>query len=187
MRPTRRSLALGFVTIALLAFAPLAEAPSAAPGASETVVRGGLLDFTALTLFGDQSLGRCKVDLQMRVDRDGAVTISDVEIVKRSLDSSVPGQAACGDLHPCGRSLNAPEEAPTLPWHGRLRDPAGRPRNVIELDFCLDTCLGRFEGPVTLPLTTGPGRRVRLRARRARVGVSGLELSGDLPLRPVGR
>jgi hypothetical protein len=142
--------------------------------AASTAARAGAgrLELTVVSIFGDQEIGRCPVRLRVRRGPSGSAVLSDVRI----LDAVGTNLLACGDVVACREGgIGAPKGTPPLPWRG---ESVGQ--GQLELSICLDTCLGRFEGPVRLrQADTGDGRW-RAWGRKRAVGVSGLELSGAL-------
>lgn len=153
--------------------------------ASYPLVAGGCIlyaveeiDITVRTMFGPMRFGRCRIAINLLVGPSGRTWL-------QGFDSESAG--ACGDLLPC-REKSTPEEiigANKLPWKGRIvRGSAGV---GTELDVCLDTCLGRFEGRTAFDLLDERGDWT-LRAKNSTVGVSGLELDGrwDLDVAIVG-
>lgn len=136
------------------------------------------IDITVRTMFGPLHFGRCRIAINLLVGPTGRTWL-------QGFDSESAG--ACGDMLPC-REKSTPEEiiqANKLPWKGRVvRGSAGA---EAELDLCLDTCLGRFEGRTAFDLLDERGDWT-LRAKDSVVGVSGLELDGrwDLDVAIVG-
>jgi len=147
--------------------------------------------FAALTLLGDHGLAECLVSFELRIGGSGELAATEVYSSDlrdpRALSSGV--SEACGDVLACRRSVG-PTGYPTpediLPWSGRLIAFDGG--LVAELDACFDTCMGRFEGPLSLDVTGSAERGWRIGARRAAAGESGFEVSGGWRLeRPDGR
>lgn len=148
-----------------------------ASGGCDLDVRESPVEFTALTLLGDQALGHCGLSYRMLVAGDGSVALLDFELV-------APGAAAhslCGDILPCRKDLDETVDIAKLPWRGALETEDGRIQATVAA--CFDTCFGRFEGDLVLGVTqTAHG--LRLRAERAPLGTSGLEISGSWRMRP---
>lgn len=129
----------------------------------------GDIDITVQTMFGPLRFGRCHIGINLLVDAKGAAWLHGF-----SSDS----KGACGDLLPCREKASAEEilQADKLPWKGRIvRNGDGF---QSELDLCLDTCMGRFEGRTVFDLLEERGDWT-MRAKDSVAGVSGLELDGD--------
>lgn len=119
-----------------------------------------------LTPFGRTFFARCTLRFTAHVRLDGVVALDDMR---------VSGESVCADIRPCRE-----ETDPTpRPWIGRFEPHAGGFR--MNVDACLDTCAGWFEGPLLLPVDRTDGLRVS--GDRAQIGESGLELTGDWKLR----
>lgn len=146
---------------------------------SYPVIRGGCnvygtapIDITVRTMFGPLRFGRCEVSVNFLIGPTGRTWL-------QSFESGSGG--ACGDMLPCREKAPAAEiaSANKLPWKGTITPSSGRPR--VELDLCLDTCMGKFEGNVPFTLIQERGD-LTLRARNSVAGVSGLELDGQWDL-----
>ncbi|HYI99587.1 MAG TPA: hypothetical protein VEX36_07935 [Thermoleophilaceae bacterium] len=129
----------------------------------------GKIDITVRTMFGPVRFGRCNIAINLLVGPTGSTWL-------QGFTSDSAG--ACGDMLPCREKASAKNIAlaDKLPWKGKIvQGPAG-PQS--ELDLCLDTCMGRFEGRTTFDLVEQRGDRV-MRATDSVAGVSGLELDGE--------
>lgn len=146
---------------------------------SYPLIRGGCnvygtapIDITVRTMFGPLHFGRCQVSVNALIGPTG----------RAWLQSFAPdGAGACGDMLAC-REKATPEKiafANKLPWRGEVLQRAGRPG--MELDLCVDTCMGKFEGKVAFDLVDERGD-LTLRARDSVAGSSGLELDGEWDL-----
>jgi len=141
----------------------------------------------ALTAFGDHRLARCMVGFELRIGGSGELALTglvadDLED-RRAVALGV--SEACGDVLACRRVEGAdyyPTARDKLPWPGRV--VASGSRLTAELDACFDTCLGRFEGTLSLDLAERAGGGWDLAGRRAAVGDGGLELDGRWALDP---
>jgi hypothetical protein len=149
---------------------------------SDLTVRGGCpvearaqkTRFTALTMFGDQPLGKCTLLFSLYASATGELAASDVTI----LTDTGADMGPCGDIVACRRTVDGRQRLEEkLPWTGRL----GRDGNRLyaELDVCFDTCLGRFEGPARFGLEPAARGSWRMSSTGAAVGVSGLEIAGS--------
>jgi hypothetical protein len=136
------------------------------PIAGGCVLEGsGRVLFRIITPFGRAHFAKCTLRFTAHVRLDGLVAFD---------DAVVGGENICADIRPCRE-----ETDPTYrPWLGQI-EPRGKGYR-LRVDACFDTCAGWFEGPLTLSLDQGDG--MRLRAERAQVGESGLELDGDVRL-----
>lgn len=149
-----------------------------AGGGCDLVVSEAPATLTALTLFGDRRLGRCRMTFRMFVGGSGALAITEVGVLP------APGAAGaiCGDVLPCRRDLEEIDEIEKLPWRGEVAvGAAGQAQAAI--DLCFDTCLGRFEGRTVFELEQ-TAKGLRIVAKRAALGTSGLELSGRWSAKP---
>ncbi|MEX1141496.1 MAG: nuclear transport factor 2 family protein [Thermoleophilaceae bacterium] len=142
-------------------------------------VRGGCaatatardIDFTLLSVLGASAFARCGVRMDLHADGRGRVWAANVDTDK--------DRFPCNDIAPCsGRPGVGALPSSGPPWRGRVRGSGARMR--LELDVCLDTCIGRFEGRTRLRLVPA-GRRWAMWVRGA-VGLSGLELEGEWEL-----
>jgi hypothetical protein len=149
-------------------------------GGCRIIVAPARVTFTAVGIFGDVPLATCAVGLTVAIGPAGTLAAAPVV---NSLDGAASGP--CGDVLACRRSADPERLGEQPPWRGRL---STRGRAIeADLDACLDTCLGRFEGRLRLDLERTPARQWRMRADRAAVGSSGLELAGAWMLRlPFG-
>jgi hypothetical protein len=127
----------------------------------------GEADLTVLSAVQELTFSRCVVEFELLVDGAGRVKVHHLSML---------GQRPCNDLDACFvRGFMAPA------WDGAIESGRGGP--VLRLDACLDTCLGRFRGPLEMPLRRERGR-LWLDGSRARVGSSGWTLDGRFLLRP---
>lgn len=128
----------------------------------------GEIDITVQTMFGPLRFGRCRIAINLLVDGAGGTWL-------QGFDSDSGG--ACGDMLPCREKAPAKEivAANKLPWKGRIVRTANGPQT--ELELCLDTCMGRFEGRTAFDLLEERGDWT-MRAKDSIAGVSGLELDG---------
>jgi hypothetical protein len=127
------------------------------------------IDITVRTMFGPLRFGRCQIAINLLVGPTGATWLQGF-----SSDSA----GACGDMLPCREKASAEKIglANKLPWKGQIvRGPDGF---KSELDVCLDTCMGRFEGRTAFDLLRERGDWT-MRAKDSVAGVSGLELDGQ--------
>lgn len=142
-------------------------------------VRGGCvatatardIDFTLLSTLGASSYARCGMRMDLHADGRGRVWAANVATDK--------DRFPCNDIGPCSGAPGV-DELPSggRPWRGRVRGSGAEME--IELDVCLDTCVGRFEGRTRFTLVPA-GRRSAMWVRGA-VGLSGLELEGEWEL-----
>jgi hypothetical protein len=125
--------------------------PSRRPCAASA---SGWLGMKVRSAFGAFDLGRCESDFSLRFGRGNRTRIDGLHLV-------------CTDITPCKRYMQRP-----LP--GRLTHTAQGIR--IQTHFCVNSCVGAYEGDVTLRLKKVRGAR-KLRAVSAPVGDGGLELN----------
>jgi hypothetical protein len=122
------------------------------------------------TAFGGFTFGTCELAYRVLVDRKGHTwTDSVVFRGPRNVNNG------CSDVGACEDAANDP-----LPWRGRVsvvRDG----RFVHRMDVCLDTCIGRYVGPLEVTLSRH-GRGWRATAANVGIGRSGLRLDGRLAL-----
>lgn len=121
------------------------------------------------SVVGKLSLSSCLLKYVMRVDASGRTVLHEMVI---------DGPSPCNDVRPCY------DDEYLYPLDGRIV-LAGDGELINVVDMCLDTCLGRFEGPLEL-LLRGGGTEWRAKADRALVGVSGWEFDGSWALRTDG-
>ncbi len=125
------------------------------------------MHFDLVTPFGVARLATCRVTYTGNVDSRGDVWLT----VGRTR-----GDSPCVDLRACrvkGVGVRAP-------WMGTIY--AGDDGGFhVDVDVCLDTCIGWFEGSARFELVR-TGGEWRLRADAAAVGETGLELDGELRL-----
>lgn len=123
----------------------------------------GQIEFTVRTLAGDLPFARCLYNYYLRIDGDGRTTMDGI---------LSGGENPCNDVRPC---LNR-RKTDWPPWRGRIRRlPDGG--YVHRIAACVDTCLGQFEGTLTMPLARH-GRVWRATIDSTQVGDSGY-LYGD--------
>jgi hypothetical protein len=127
------------------------------------------IDITVRTMFGPMRFGRCRIAINLLVGPTGRTWL-------QGFDSDSGG--ACGDMLPCREKASAEKifQADKFPWKGRIVQGADGLQS--ELDLCLDTCMGRFEGKTVFDLLEERGDWT-MRARDSVAGVSGLELDGE--------
>jgi len=143
----------------------------------------GEVGITVLTIFGDEPLGNCPFRFQARVGQGGRLVLDRIRVDAYAVPDARLRQA-CGDIAACRPVReSATEDLQGLPWSGRIvRDEAGD--LMAEIDVCLDTCFGRFEGRSRLSLRQRPDRTWLLWTPRSPVGTSGMELAGTWDLEP---
>jgi hypothetical protein len=131
-------------------------------------VRGARVAISILTVYGDFTFGDCEIELYSAVDGEGRTWTW--------FDAGGGQQArwSCIDVDPCDEGI--PDEA--VLWKGRLRsDPRGA--LVHEVDACVRSAVGYFEGRLSMPLARA-GESSRQPPATYAVGDSGLELDGPL-------
>lgn len=155
-------------------------------GAAQPYARGGCvlrLFSNKIDVWSRTALGRlpfsydCSFSFELHVAADGST------VMDRLLFGGTQG--GCGDIRPCEPNALEPSmydrrnlaPADHLPWHGRLVSLGGG-RFVNRAKICLDTCAGRFDGTLELLLERRGGRWA-VRADRAPVGTTGMELDGS--------
>jgi hypothetical protein len=110
-------------------------------------------------------LARCQPHTTFRIDGSGRVWVT---YHSKRLD----GLGGCSDVVQCTTRGERP-----LPWEGRLvATPEGRV--VGDIDVCLATCVGRFEGRARIELVRN-SRGWRLELDDAQVGPGAIELDGS--------
>ncbi len=128
------------------------------------VIQDPIVYMSVLSMVGVAPFAPCGFRFEMRVDARGRFAIDDARIT---------GISPCNDVRPCfGESYED-----TVPWRGRLERGDGGSL-VARIGMCLDTCMGRFSGPVELGLKR-QAEGWRMTADRATVGTSGWELDGE--------
>lgn len=139
--------------------------------------------FTVLTPVGTIPFATCGVSLTLRFGGSGQIAIDDVGIT--SFEGPCADAVAC--VAPVGE-----DEDPRRPWTGEIRGD-GNGSMEVNVDACLNTCIGRFQGPLALNLVRAE-RSWRLRASEAPIGESGFVVDGEwsfrgeaLDLREVAR
>lgn len=118
--------------------------------------------FHVLTVMQEIYFSRCFFGFDLRVDGRGRAVIS---------DSSVGGVSPCNDSLGCYRGLSEESKDHPIPWRGRIA-PARDGRFPLYLGACMDTCMGKFAGPLELGLRGTPADW-RARADGATIGDSG--------------
>jgi hypothetical protein len=148
-------------------------------GGCELVVRGAPARITVATMVGPVPFRACTLEFRLHLGTRGRAALTDQRIY---------GQSPCNDALACD-DPRRPAKDLRLPWTGAVDHRAtGSTRGyILRTAVCLDTCLGRFEGPLDLNLTSHKGAW-RLEARGATVGDTGwgfdgsLDVSGDLAI-----
>jgi hypothetical protein len=124
--------------------------------------------FTVLTPLGTIPFATCGVSLKLRFGGSGRVAVDDVGI------TSFKGP--CADAVTCLGPAREDGD-PRAPWPGAVRGDGNGALHVV-VDACLDTCIGRFQGPLALGLERAE-RSWRLRASEAPIGESGFVVDGE--------
>lgn len=140
--------------------------PERVKGGCVAEAGGSYLQLDVKTMLGGFEFSSCFLNFYLHVDGSGRFVTQDVKFNGRS---------------PCNDAAGCSTDEATIPWRGRFVRTAGG-KLEARIDMCLDTCLGRFEGPLVLgvrPTATG----WRLRADQAPVGMSGWEFDGHLDIR----
>jgi hypothetical protein len=141
--------------------------PEDIEGGCELSATGRGIDLVVKTMVGEMRFGTCDVNYTVRAESSGRTVVHQIQ---------VRGDTPCNDADACFTDESF------LPWHGRIVED-GRGNLRHELDACFDTCMGRFEGKLVLPLTRD-ARGWRADATTADLGTSGLELDGRWRMRP---
>jgi len=170
--PVPRSNALPPTDAPVRAFAASGAAcPALAASAAGT--RGecdspvsGAHRFDVRTVLGTFPLGRCNLEGKLQIDGRGNVALHDI---------ALPGPSPCNDLVACRDRAGE-----RRPWLGVLRGDPGE-RLDGRLAMCLDTCVGRFKGPVDVSVEKTPAGW-RMTFGDAPVGSGSLALSGSSPV-----
>jgi hypothetical protein len=155
-----------------------AAAEDPPPDAREVVVTGGRIAVTMLTAFGSFEFSDCRFELTAYADEAGRTWTHDFE-------RDGPG-AACGDIEQCGapypgeRYDGKANSGVPMPWRGTLR--ADGDAYVHEVDACFWTCVGFFEGRLSLRLERD-GDRWRAEDVDLAIGREGLRMAGDFESR----
>jgi hypothetical protein len=162
---------------ALIGCPPITRLPATRDGASfsqyaPTLAGGcafearGKMDIRLLTAVSDLPVSSCLVLFTMRIDGRGEVGVDELE---------AQGPTPCNDIRPCLRPNGFPP-----PMRGRLltADDGGA---RLELDMCLDTCLGRFAAPFETSVEPAARGHWKLVPddRRVTLGDSGWRFEGD--------
>jgi len=137
----------------------------------------GTFQFTVLHAFGDRLYASCDLNLLLQIDGQGKFIVTSVG----SARGVEPAGDTCGDIYMCGNG-----DGESALWRGRVVSTRGGMRARV-VNACFDTCLGRFAGPVSAPLSSLSGEKIRLKLRLAALGTSGLALSGHWDLKRGGR
>jgi hypothetical protein len=149
-----------------------------ATGGCAVDARGGRVSFRVLSAVGVIEFANCRVAHTIYMDRGGRTLVDDF---------AVHGQQPCSDIDACWKGDDREQ---SYPWKGRLirygggsiRAGGGDLRHDVQA--CFDTCMGRFEGIVSISLdpTARDWSKPDLpRSRRATapgrtLGSSGLQL-----------
>jgi outer membrane murein-binding lipoprotein Lpp len=147
-----------------------------AAGGCATTIRDSGFETEVRTVFGSFDLARCRAEGKVHVSGDGRILISGFDMKGSGGEGADGGRAdaACGDVYPCYRA----KDGQYFPWSGRLRQaPGGRLR--AQVDVCLATCVGRFEGKTDIELSRD-GRGWRIDFDDAPVGPGALRLNGSV-------
>jgi hypothetical protein len=124
-----------------------------------------------LTPFGRMSFATCELNLSVHFEADGKTALDAVTIQDIGDSEKYP----CPDI----RSCHPADDLTPMLWLGKARSRGSG--FEIALDVCFNTCAGWFEGPLMLTLDrTSAGWRMV--TDRAKIGESGLEMSGSWPL-----
>jgi|GEM_PF-6805891 len=158
----------GFETLPAAAtdHTPVGEAPCKLDAAGKpsrrpcAVSASGWLGMKVRSAFGAFDLGECESDFSLRLGRANRSLIDGLNLV-------------CTDITPCKGYMQRP-----LP--GQLTHTAQGIR--IKTHFCVNTCIGTYEGEVVLRLEKMKGAW-KLRAVSAPVGDGGLELNSTWDLK----
>lgn len=144
--------------------------PEKVEGGCVARASGSYVEMDVKSMVGDFEFSSCVLDYELRIDGSGRTVIS---------DATIEGRSPCSDAIPCFTEADG-----RLPWHGRLRrDANGSLHN--DVDMCLDTCMGRFEGPFTMDLRPS-ARGWHVTARDEPVGMSGWHVDGEWDIRVEG-
>ncbi len=147
------------------------------PDSCRIRVEEGRMDFELLTGFGDFSFAkRCEIsDFQVVVGRGGRTYMDWMNLTG-------PDGTGCGDVYRCPERPRVGTSAlgKLAPWKGRLTAD-GHGGFVHTMDACVGTCVGNFTGRLTMHLRRRGGRWW-LEADHARVGTSGFEFDGRVPV-----
>lgn len=110
-----------------------------------------------LSAVQDMRFARCEVRFQIRLDARGTAVIDRLVAY---------GGSPCNDIYGCY------DNGPPRVWRGHLAMTGGT-RIRLYVDVCLDTCIGRFAGSMTLRLSPVAPGVWRVDGTNARVGTSG--------------
>jgi hypothetical protein len=129
------------------------------------------IDYTVVTPFGSVPFAPCGSSFTARIARTGDAE-GTIGVLIDTLRGDGSGEP-CGDLQFC----IVPGTAIQRPWNGVVHlDKQGGA--YMDVNVCLDTCMGWFEGKTRFELDRVDGTW-RIRARKAMVGDSGIEMDGE--------
>jgi hypothetical protein len=145
------------------------------------------------TAFGMMRFGNCATLFDLSIAAGGRMWLDNLRI---------GGEQPCSDVWPCSPPevialRKTPLDTPPLglvpPWQGKLLTAQGG-GFAGRFGFCVDTCVGRYDGEVHVKLVRKDGAWV-MRARSAGVGATGLAVDADwdmiepsnFALKPAGR
>jgi hypothetical protein len=138
--------------------------PRNVTGGCQVDLRGEAIRMSIQSVVGEIEFSECISTTTLHIDKAG----------RTALHVLISGMQPCNDVRPC-RSDDE-RVLGYLPWMGRLvPDPGGWLRN--EMHVCLDTCMGKFEGRLSMRLERVRGR-LRGRTLEEPVGTSGYQLDG---------
>jgi hypothetical protein len=127
---------------------------------------------TIVSGLGRFVFARCDVELSLRVDGRGRALIEGFGSF---------GRSPCYDIEACFVGPSTARGYTPL-WKGRVRGAGNR--LTLSLAACLDTCIGRFEGPLEIDVSRR-GRGLRATTGVGAIGASGWGISdGVWNLRP---
>lgn len=130
------------------------------------------------TAFGRMKFGDCTTNFDMTFGADGEIWLDKLML---------SGARPCGDVRPCAPpsvlalredGVGPPPMDKVPPWRGRVLAVDGGDVVSARFRFCIDTCLGRYDGDLDVRLTKRDGRW-RMRAESAGLRGSGLEVDGE--------
>lgn len=149
-------------------------------GGCESLSEVSPVRLTLVNIFGDHDFATCALEFRMHMDGDGRLGLADVALKRVAGAKS----SACGDILACRRTVQSESASEKLPWRGRIVAHDG-PWMIASIYICFDTCAGRFEGATRVALSVATDGRLRMRALRSAVGLSGLELTGRWMMSPL--
>lgn len=183
--PTRRipvPNGVGTSTATKCARVAIERKPPSVSGGCAVVATFERIAFDVLTLAGPRRLETCGMYFRMVFANDGRAWMS-----KFGLANVTPDGSCATTLIPC-RYSGSGKPYPLqelVPWHGTIERTA-RGRYGVELDACVDSRVGRFEGNARFAVVARGGAWKAV-ARHATVGSSGLRVAGRWRLRSLER